>query len=164
MKEEKSKDRIIEELRQKIAKMEKLEAEYKKAEKKLKESEERYRTLVEHAYDWIWTLDKNGNFTYFNKAAERESGYRFEEWKDRSFAPIIVPEDLSHVQEVFAKTLKGEAQTYSVRIYNKNKKFMILEVNTAPIVKEGKIVGTVSSGRDITERKRLEQQSEKARM
>ncbi len=137
--------------------------ERKKVEEALKESEERYRTLVGHAYDWIWTLDKDGNFTYFNEAAEKGSGYKFEEGKGTSFVPIIVPEDLPRVQEIFAKTLKGETQTYSVRIYDKNKEIVILEVNTVPIMKEEEIVGTVSVGRDVTERKRLEEQREKAR-
>lgn len=119
--------------------------------KKTKESEGKYRILVENAKDWIWILDKEGNFTFFNKAAERESGYKFKEWKDKSFEPIIVPEDLPHVKNIFAKTLKGESHTYDARIYNSKGKILILEINTAPIKKEGKIVGTMSFGRDVTE-------------
>jgi len=133
--------------------------DYKQAEEALKESEEKYRTLVEHANDWIWTLDKDGNFTFVNKAAERESGYKFKKRKDKSFVPIIVPEDLYRVQEVFAKTLKGEGQTYDVRIYDSRGKILMLEVNTVPIKKGEEIVGTVSFGRDITERKRVEEEA-----
>ena len=129
----------------------------KEAERALRESEKKYRTLVEHAYDWIWTLDEDGNFTYFNEAAERGSGYKFRDWVGKSFAPIIVPEDLPHVREAFTKALKGENQMYEVRIYHRSEKILTLEVNTTPIIQEGKIVGTVNFGRDITQQKELGQ-------
>lgn len=129
----------------------------KDIEEKLRELEERYRTMVDHAYDWIWMVDKDGKFIYVNKTAERESGYTFKEGKGKSFAPIIVPEDLPYVQEIFARTLKGESITYDVRIYNITGNILTLEVNTAPIRQKGEIVSTVSFGRDVTKRKQTEE-------
>ncbi|HDS59839.1 MAG TPA: PAS domain S-box protein [Thermoplasmatales archaeon] len=130
----------------------------KKAEEALKASEERYRTLVNHANDWIWTLDREGRFTYVNPVAEEESGYSYKDWQNRSFEPVIVPENLPAVQQAFARALEGESTTYRARIYDRHGNVLTLEVNTAPIRKDHHIVGTVSFGRNVTERQRVEEQ------
>ena len=127
----------------------------------LQESEERYRTMIEHANDMIWTLDTQGHFTFYNHQAEIISEHKFKEWKGKSFAPLIHPDDIEIVGEVFRKTLSGESQNYSVRINRSNGEMIILSVNTAPIYKEGKIVGTVSFGRDITEQEKAKEEVKK---
>ena len=124
----------------------------------LKESEEKYRTMIETANDLIWMLDKNGRFTYANKKAEELSGYKLSELIGKDFAPLIVPEDLPEVEKIFKETLKGSPQTYRVRVYKKDRGIFVLSVNTAPIFKGEKIIGTVSFGRDIT---RVEETKEK---
>ncbi|MCK5630603.1 MAG: PAS domain S-box protein [Nanoarchaeota archaeon] len=130
--------------------------EYKKSEEKIKESEERYRIMIENANDMIWTLDTKGNFTFVNSQAAIISGYKFESFNKKSFVPIIHPDDLEMVSDVFQKTLSGNSQQYTVRCYKKKGKMFILAVNTAPIYEKGKIVGTVSFGRDITAQKKAE--------
>ncbi len=122
----------------------------------LRDSEEKYRTMVESANDLIWILDRKGNFIYSNKRAEEVSGYKFKDWEGKSFAPLIVPEDLPDIQRVFKKTLAGKPQSYRVRVYKKDGGIFILSVNTAPIFEKGKAVGTISFGRDITERVEME--------
>ena len=128
----------------------------KQAEEALRQGEERYRTMIEHANDMIWTVDTQGCFTFYNHRAEIISGHKFEEWKGKSFAPLIHPDDIEMVGDVFQKTLSGESQNYSVRVNRKNGEMIILSVNTAPIYEKGKVVGTVSFGRDITEQKKAE--------
>ncbi|VVB84418.1 Methyl sulfide methyltransferase-associated sensor [uncultured archaeon] len=132
-------------------------------QKVLRQSEERYRTIIETAHDLVWTLNNEGNFTFFNKRSEGTSGYKLSELIGKSFAPLIFPEDLPKVQEVFLKTLQGNPQSYDVRVYNKYGKIFILSVNAVPLYENDKIIGTVSFGRDITEHKQVEealQQSE----
>lgn len=132
--------------------------EHKQAEEALRESEELYRTIIEYSNDWIWTVDTEGRFLFFNKRAEEVSGYRLEDWRGKTFAPLIVEEDLPHVVEVFQKTLAGQPQQYEVRVKAHDGKILALSVNTAPIYSKGAVVGTVSFGRDITERKRAEEE------
>ena len=138
--------------------------ERKQAEEALEGSEEKYRTMIEHSNDLIWTLDKQGRFTFFNK--EELSGYKLANWVGKNFAPIIVPEYLPRVQQVFLETLSGKSRQYEVGVYRKDGTIFVLSVNTAPIYKSGEIVGTVSFGRDITERKQAEEalSSEKERL
>ncbi|NJD51416.1 MAG: PAS domain S-box protein [Candidatus Methanoperedens sp.] len=132
-------------------------------QKMLRQSEERYRTIIETAHDLIWTLNNEGNFTFVNRRSEETSGYKLSELIGKSFVPLIFPEDLPKIQEIFLKTLQGNPQSYDVRVYNKDGRIFILSVNTVPLYENDKIIGTVSFGRDITEHKRVEealQQSE----
>ncbi|MDL5501734.1 MAG: PAS domain S-box protein, partial [Candidatus Methanoperedens sp.] len=90
-------------------------------------------------------------------------GFKLSELIGKSFVPLIFPEDLPKIQEIFLKTLQGNPQSYDVRVYNKDGKIFILSVNTVPLYENDKIIGTVSFGRDITEHKQVEealQQSE----
>ncbi|MGE5457728.1 MAG: PAS domain S-box protein [Methanococcaceae archaeon] len=132
--------------------------EHRQTEEALKESEERYRTIIEYSNDMIWTLDTEGRFLFFNKRSEEITGFKLKDWQGKSFAPLIEKDDLPKVIEVFHKTLGGEPQQYEVSVKKEDGIDIILLVNTAPIYSKGKIVGTVSCGMDITGRKKAEEQ------
>ncbi|HEY6626115.1 MAG TPA: PAS domain S-box protein [Ignavibacteriaceae bacterium] len=132
--------------------------EHRQTEEALKESEERYRTIIEYSNDMIWTLDTEGRFLFFNKRSEEITGFKLKDWQGKSFAPLIEKDDLPRVIEVFHKTLGGEPQQYEVSVKKEDGIDIILLVNTAPIYSKGKIVGTVSCGMDITGRKKAEEQ------
>ncbi|MEJ2355654.1 MAG: response regulator, partial [candidate division WOR-3 bacterium] len=125
-------------------------------------TKERYRKIVENANEWIWILDKEGNFTYANRAAIEDSGYKFDDWVGKSFAPIVAEEDLSKTIRIFAETMAGKSQKYEVRIKDNKGEIRTLQVNTAPLLEEGEAIGTVSVGRDVTTDK--EKEIELARM
>ncbi|MFZ3170306.1 MAG: PAS domain S-box protein [Candidatus Methanoperedens sp.] len=132
--------------------------ERKQTDEALKESEERYRTIIEYSNDMIWTLDTEGRFLFFNNRSEEITGFKLEDWRGKSFAPLIKKEELPKIIEVFHKTLSGKPQQYEVTVKKADGSKLILLVNTAPIYSKGKVVGTVSFGRDITERKETEEQ------
>ncbi|MCK5201377.1 MAG: PAS domain S-box protein, partial [Spirochaetales bacterium] len=132
------------------------------AETALAASELKYRILVENANNWIWTLDLEGHLTFFNQAAEEASGYKSAEWIGQNFIPLILPEELPAVQQIYSEILKGKSKSYETRIYNKDGKVIALAVNTAPLYKDGVITGTVSMGQDITKQKQLETQLRQA--
>jgi len=129
---------------------------------KLRESERKYRTVVENATEWIWTLDREGRFTFINQAAEKASGYRSKEWLGKPFSPLIHPEDLARVVEGFRKTLAGEAQNSEVRVVSADGRTLFLDVNTVPILEGQEIVGIQGLCRDVTEQKRLVEQLQHA--
>ncbi len=136
--------------------------EHKKAVEVLKASEEKYRTMIERSNDMIWTLDKIGNFTFFNAQTEKTTGLRLNDWIGKSFVPLIIDEDLPMIMDVFQKSLKGESLHYQLRFKNQNENILTISVNTAPIWENGEVSGIVSFGRDITDKKMLEIQLQQA--
>ena len=128
-----------------------------KIEDALRENEERYRTIIEYSNDMIWTLDSEGLFLFFNKRSEEITGFRLEDWRGKSFAPLIHEKDLPNVIKIFNETMGGRPRQYEVSVKKKDGNTLILSVNTAPIYSKGEVVGTVSFGRDITDRKRGEE-------
>ena len=95
---------------------------YKLAQDSLKESEELYRTITEYSNDMIWALDRDGNFTFFNKRSEQISGYKLEDLKGKSFLPLIIEKDIDKVVEIFRSTLEGNPKQYEVTFKNKYNK------------------------------------------
>lgn len=132
--------------------------ERRRIEEALRESEERYRTIIDYSNDMIWTLDTQGRFLFFNKRSEEITGFELKDWQGKSFAPLIEKDDLPKVIDVFHKTLGGEPAQYEVSVAKEDGNKIILLVNTAPIYSKEKVLGTVSFGRDITERKKAEEQ------
>lgn len=128
----------------------------KLAEKALRESEAKYRTIIENSNDVIWTLDRQGNFSFVNGKAEEVSGYKKADWLGKSFNPMIPQEDLPKTIQMFTQTLSGKLTSSEVRAYKADGTVFILAVNSAPVYEAGEITGTVSFGRDITDLKRAE--------
>ncbi|MCK5197884.1 MAG: PAS domain S-box protein, partial [Spirochaetales bacterium] len=126
------------------------------AEQAFAASELKYRVLVENANNWIWTLDLEGHLTFFNQAAEEASGYKGAEWIGQNFTPIILPEELPAVQQIYSEVLRGKSKSYETRICTEDGKLITLAVNSAPLFEDGVITGTVSMGQDITKQKQLE--------
>lgn len=128
-----------------------------RAAEALAESEEKYRTIIEHSGDMIWTLDTEGRFIFANKRTEEISGYKIEDWVGKPFAPLIA-EGLPKIMEVFQKILKGEAREFEVTIIHADGRLVVLAVNAAPSYSGKQVTGTVSFGRDITASKQAEKE------
>ncbi|NUO20041.1 PAS domain S-box protein [bacterium] len=126
------------------------------ANRRLEESEEKYRSVVEHSHDMYWTLDSQGRFTYANKKSSEVSGYDMSRWIGQSFVGILHAEDHERVQRMFLDALNGTPQDYEVRVRHANGSDFYVEVTSVPEYVAGQIVGVASFGRDITERRHSE--------
>ncbi|MBL0060080.1 MAG: PAS domain S-box protein [bacterium] len=122
----------------------------------LEESEEKYRTAIEHSHDMFWTLDLGGKFLFANKRCAEVTGYEVSEWIGRSFVDILSPKDLPRVHTIFLKVLGGEPQQYEVEAIRADRSNFYLEIASVPEFRHGKVIGVASFGRDITERKEVE--------
>jgi len=136
--------------------------EKKSAEEKLKESEEKYRSIFEIANDVIMLFDKTGTIVDINSRIRNITGYTREEMIGRNL--LEMPEFFASEKDAelilgnFKKRIEGEEiKDYELNLIKKNKKPIVVEVNAVLLKKEGDIVGDLAILRDITERKKIEQ-------
>ena len=116
-------------------------------------SENKYKNIIEKYSEMIWILDKKGKFTFVNKKVEELSGFKFEYFIGKSFAHFLSQEDFSIVKDVIIKTLEGSSVDFEFHLRVPPKKVLLLESHSNPIYEDGKIVGIIALGKDITEKK-----------
>ncbi len=135
----------------------------KKADETLKESEERYRNLIEGTHDMIQSVDLDGSFMFVNQAWLKTMGYDEDELSDLNMFDIIHPEYLPHCKEMFSKIMTGESLKNAEAIFvTKDGREIFVEGNASPRYLGNKVVGTQGFFHDITERKQAEQDLRKA--
>ena len=122
----------------------------------VRQSEERYRTIVETTRDIIWTLDTRGNFTFANSSGEAISGYPVHEILGQPFTPLVHPDDLPKAREVMQENLAGRSSTYEMRFRAKSGETFVLSASSVPLFAGSEVTGIVSVARDITAQKRAE--------
>jgi PAS domain S-box-containing protein len=123
----------------------------------LRESEKRYRNLIETVPEAIFTISEKGIITSLNPTFEKTTGWRCSEWLGKPFEAIIHPDDLPLALETFQKTLLGKTPLpYELRVLSKSGKYLVGEFTSKPHVENGQIVGEFGIVRDITERKMTE--------
>lgn len=133
-------------------------AEHKQADEALRESEEKYRILVENASDAIFIV-QDDRIKFPNLRAREMIGYSEEELAKIPFSGLIHPEERTTVLENHERRLKGEELpgTYSFRVINRADEVLWVQLNTIFIMLEGR-PATLKFMRDITSQKRLEAQ------
>jgi PAS domain S-box-containing protein len=131
--------------------------ERKRAEEMLKQSEEKYRHLIEHSDEAI-VVAQDGMLRLVNNRAVGLTGYPEHELLSRSFLVFIHPDDRSMVMERYQKRLKGEKSLsrYTFRLSQKNGSIRWVEISVAAIDWEGR-PATLNFLTDITERKQAEE-------
>jgi len=119
----------------------------------LRDSEERYRDLFEHANDLIQSLDPDGRFLFVNRSWLRTLGYDEEEVRSLTFLDIVHPDSLEHCQRLFARVHAGE-QIGTVRadFLSKAGRRITVEGSVNAKVAKGRIVATRAIFRDVTAR------------
>jgi PAS domain S-box-containing protein len=131
----------------------------KQAIEALRDSEDRYKNLIEGIKDAVFTLSLDGRFLTVNPAFEHISGWTKSEIVGVSFSEFVHPDDMATALQVYNKTIEGESHPYSeFRIKLKDGSYLISEVKVAPLFKNGRITGAVGIGQDITLRKKMEQE------
>ena len=134
--------------------------ERKRAEEVLRQSEERYRTILESIEDGYYEVDLAGNFTFVNDSICRIWGYPEEELMGMNDRQYIHKETAKKIYQVFNHVFKtGESGRCNHEVLRKDGTKKYVEVSIS-LKKDalGKPIGFRGITRDITDRKRIEEQ------
>jgi len=135
--------------------------ERKRADELLRESEEKYSTLIEQAKDVVGIIDGE-IITFANKAASKLTGYSVEELVGSAFFRFLAPEVREGVRHLYRLLLAGEKipSTFDTKIVSKEGVIKDVEVSASLIHYQGKPV-VMFILHDITEQKRRENEIER---
>jgi PAS domain S-box-containing protein len=128
--------------------------------KRAEEVRERLATIVESSQDAILSKNLDGTITSWNAGAEKMYGYTEAEVVGRHISLIVPPERQEELAEIMAKLRGGEQikQMETVRV-RRDGSLIDISITTSPIKDDrGRIVGASTIARDITERKRAEEE------
>ena len=120
----------------------------------VRESENKYRMLIEQASDGIFILDQCGDFVEVNSRACEILGYECEEFLKLNIMDLIPADDLTNAQLSFAKLQAGKTILSERRLRRKDGTVIQAEIS-ANMLGDGRIQAIA---RDITERKRAEEE------
>jgi PAS domain S-box-containing protein len=129
--------------------------EHKEMEKALRETEERFRSLVEHTNDILWELDQEGAYTYVSPNVQDILGYSPEHLIGKTPFDFMPEEEAERVGQTFAQIVQERRLFTSLqhRTLCKGGKEILLECSGVPIGNEdGTIQGYRGIDRDITKR------------
>jgi diguanylate cyclase (GGDEF)-like protein/PAS domain S-box-containing protein len=132
----------------------------KKAESKLRETEARYRELVETAHDLVWSIDTEGKWLFLNAASHNIYGYAPQAMIGRSILDYSAIDYLDRDQHAIKELLNGhELVQYETVHMDASGIRHHLSFNASPqLDTQGKVVHIRGTARDITEQKAYEQQ------
>jgi PAS domain S-box-containing protein len=125
----------------------------------LAEQELQLRDQIEEAPDAILGLDLEENITLFNREAERLLGHQQSDMLGRPFSQLVCPEYLELVGQLLSSETDSGVlqQAHELEIFDRWGDRVPLEVRVSPLEKRGRLTGWQVIGRDISERKHLEE-------
>jgi PAS domain S-box-containing protein len=134
-------------------------AEHKRSEQALRESEERFRSVVDNALDIITVLSADGTVRYASPSLERVLGYKPAECVGKNPVQYIHPDDLISAIYTFinARQNPGIALPTELRFQHKDGSWRMLEAISKKFSDQVGVTSFVVNCRDITERKRTEE-------
>lgn len=127
--------------------------ERKLAQRRLQESEERYKSLFEYNPSGVYSLSLEGVYTSCNESMAALLACRKEDLVGNSYRTVIHDENLARTNRHFEAACRGIPQNYEASIVRVNGESADLNIINVPIFVEGEVVGVYGIANDITERK-----------
>ncbi len=149
---------------QDISERKKAEIKQMQLMRQLRESEKRYRILAENSLDMIVRCHPDATFLYVSPASEKLVGFRPDELLGTKSFDHIHPEELDQILRLYSDGDSPDERVATFRFQTKNGSYIWIEATCKRIrsKKTGKIIEYVGVFRDITGRKRKQQQLRKA--
>ncbi|HEY9631931.1 MAG TPA: PAS domain S-box protein [Coleofasciculaceae cyanobacterium] len=126
--------------------------------RKLRVSEERYRRLIDTAYEGIWTLDAQGWINYVNQRMTDMLGYSVQEILERPVFDFMDEEGRIEVKRNLERCKQGVKEQYDCRFRCKDGSELWTIVSSNPIIGEtGEFQGVIAMMSDVSDRKQAEE-------
>ena len=133
--------------------------ERKQADEALRESERKYKSLIDNFQDIILTINLEGKITFASQSIKEKLGYESAETINMSILDFVQEEDHQRVMENLQKGMKGEKITgFQIQVITKSGKRVFFESFFSRVYKDGEVVGAQAIIKDITESKRAEEE------
>jgi PAS domain S-box-containing protein len=131
--------------------------ERKRADEAVRESEMRYRRIVETTNEGVWLLDSTLHNAYVNRPMAEMLGYEPEEMLGRSVFDFYFSEDVEHKKKVLTRRQQGLREQIEERLRRRDGSELWVRLAATPVFKsDGEFDGALAMVCDITERKRAE--------
>jgi diguanylate cyclase (GGDEF)-like protein/PAS domain S-box-containing protein len=123
-------------------------------------SEARFRSLIAHSSDLVTVLDRRGHIVYQSPAIERALGLPVEDVLERPFAALVHPADQERFRQVVdcENAPEGETGVIEAGLRSRSGEWLQFEIRHTNLLHEEHVQGVVLNCRDISERKKFEQQ------
>jgi len=134
--------------------------EYKKLLSHVSRTEESYRKLFDAVNDAIFSLNREGYITTFNRMFLKMTGYTDKEIRSFHFSKILHPEDAPQLINDHQKVIHGEyaPERYTFRLINREERVIYVEGNFRRLEEKNEVVGILGVLRDVTEKIKLEKE------
>ena len=120
-------------------------------EAKLKQSEERYRLLIETSNDLVWITDEQGCFLFYNQHVEEVTGYAFEQYMGKSYEFLFPEKSRAYMLQEYDKVLAGQKSQIEIDVIFAGGVEHKLWINMAPIYDKDKVVSVATFARDMSD-------------
>ena len=132
--------------------------EQKKIEDELRESESRYRMIVETAQEGIWAIDTNNNTSFVNPVMALMLGYSVDEMQGRSLFDFVDDEGRQIATDNIERRKAGISEQHDFKFIRKDEAIIWAELNTSPLLDSNNdYLGALAMVTDVTERRYADQ-------
>ncbi|MFZ3384972.1 MAG: PAS domain S-box protein [Candidatus Methanoperedens sp.] len=130
--------------------------ERKRVEEELKQSEEKYRLLIENIQEGVFVI-QDAKMVFVNQEFAKITGYSIEESIGMDFSKFVAPEDLEMVKDRYYRRQEGKnvPKEYEFHVLHKNGEKPVVNMNVGIVTYRGR-VASMGILRDITVKKRAE--------
>ena len=130
-------------------------AQKEEAERRLRLSEERFRTLIHHSADVVTVTDDSGAVTYVSPAVQLVTGHAVRDLLGTDFLQLVHPDDMATALSICANLIDGgdRARRAELRLRHADGRWRWHEANVRNLLDHPAVRGIVVNHRDVTERR-----------
>ncbi|MGM0898206.1 MAG: PAS domain S-box protein [Bacillota bacterium] len=139
-----------------VTERERKKRDLEKTKKDIEIERKRLDSLVEHNTNAVFEFDQQQQITRVNKTATEVTGFSEQQLLHRSIFPLVADSSLEQTLSHFEKAFAGIAGEFETSIHTKERQLAILQVNTIPIIIDGKVIGIYAIAKDITQQHQTE--------